>query len=839
MSQTTPIVTSTQPVTVVVPPSVTTPTSIDTRVGVGQPGVGAVRYQDLAAAMVDGDRAMLGQVVWVTGERRGGLFTVEDDGAQTDGVTCFPFDRWVSAEQTVTFSKSLIPNSPTSSYALPHQNIVFGSVKVYYDTTRPSLFFTDLEMNGHVLNPGSAAGVYPFIDHAAGVLRDRVGYFKAAIVQSTVTIRYRYATGARRLKRVYSDRLNLDWSGASGYMTGGTPGPDCRNELCWTLNAAKRLGVGAVYLPRRYSFYGSVEVPNGVTLRGDGVEVSGLRLMDDQGLRHFRLDFDATEPRWRMNGRYTVVIAESSAANLRVEGVHLDGNLSGNLQWKTDSAAYVSSATIENELQNTPVNNGLATTNHGGRVVPAGQVVRFHDVRSDNWLGSCILTSHECECRWTGTVWVGSSLRNHAVYAYGRVLIDRLVGSGYCNGTYFDLQRGWVGRLEYVGGAANPYFTSLIVCGTRDPLASGRPAEGLHIASFDFDLTGTTFTTAIGAVGSNLRFENGRVKPSAGVVHFFLFRPAHNGAQGGRHTGCALRNVTVEEQGTARTAVIARTTSSDHDWPFHDFTLDNVIVVPADEAAATYVGSTHLIQIAADRQTATWTDPLRVYVRNLVSRGLRSYAFSTDAMTSDTHGLEMHVEKFKVNNDSSNVPVVNFVNSQRVDTMVVPAAADRVRWYFRDGEMNVYATTTERLELLLRLGRFEGVRAMNLTADSSLQAGNTGMDNRPRRSEAAGTLTLTAAGGETSVLIALPLWWDCAHHRVWPGNATTAARGVSWVDRTNASGTAWPAWVSGTGSNRTQPWLRVYFTNPLQAGDAIVLHYDARVRGPHDPSPIG
>jgi hypothetical protein len=802
----------------------------------GLPGVGAVRYATLAAALADGAKLVAGQRVFVAAaDRRGGEFTVESDGAATDGVTCYALDADTSAEQTVTFAKSLISDNPAIGYDLPHQSVIFGSVKVYYDTTRPSLYFTDLELSGHVLNPVVAGGVYAFFDHALGRLKDRWSYLKGAIVQSNVTVKYKYATSARRLKRVLArPEVNLDWSGAAGFAWGGTPGADASNELCWALNTAKRLGLSRVHLPRVYTFARTVELPSGVALAGDGPGVSGLRVADGEAVRIHRLDYDTTTPRYKLVAGWPVLIGESGATDLRVEELTIDGNLDANLEWLTSPVLYNGSL-AENELQNTPSNNCLATTNHGGRVVPAGQTLRLHNVTLRNALGSNVLTHANTRLIAGGELAVGKCLRNHGMYCYGEVEADTVTASGHAWGTHFVLQRGCIKRLVFAGGAVNPHFPNLTaLVNVRHPDGTGDPVTQLNILSASLDLTGLDCGSAFAGVGDSLRLGDLWVKPPANKDPFYLFRVSHNGLVTRRFEGLTVADATVVEQGDSLTTVLGSS-----QW--FGAEVRNVAVVPPDETTVVASSAT-LGELYANALDATWTGPQKVFLRNVRVRGKRWYLFKTDTPAAPTTPvpLEVLVEACEFNNSDNNTPLVSLTNSGRVDALRQPSHAGKIRWHWRDTNLNIYATNTARLELFLRLGReFTNVRALNLTAASALQVGNTGMDDETRRSEAAGTLAFTAAGGETSKLLALPLWWDPAYHRVWPGNATTAARGVAWAERTDSAGTAWPAWVSGTDSNRTQPWLKVYFTNALQMNDSIVLHYEARVRGPNDPSPIG
>lgn len=322
----------------------------------------------------------------------GGVFRLSSGGEDTDGGI-------VHAVAQSAVVQAVVARTELDGYQLQHENLIWGSVSLAIGGKTIS----DLELHGHRMNT-EGAGFGPLVDHGAGQIHDPQGLLQAYTAGEdveTVTVSYRYATTTGRWVRRFEHRTaSLKWWGVSD-------GDEVRDLLCWALNACHRLGLRELRLDGSYIYRGTIEIPDGVTL------TSGTLTVADDAVEVLRSDYEPETIAW-LGGQYPLIVPADGAARAGLRDVTLDGNYAGNLGPWTDPEEYPTDD-IEDMLRDTPVFNGFASTSHGGRDVPDGQVVTVERVTISGFLGNCLLGG--LGQRWSiSDVTLGNSLHNHLLY---------------------------------------------------------------------------------------------------------------------------------------------------------------------------------------------------------------------------------------------------------------------------------------------------------------------------------------------------------------------------------------------------------------------------------------
>jgi len=291
-----------------------------------------------------------------------------------------------------------------------------------------------------------------------GVISATEGGDFPALRTGGILIRYKYATSGLRLKRVHGPVFQLRWWPVIA-IEDEAPGVQTDNSgaICWCLNAAAVAKADAVYVDRMYYFGRVVELPDGVELRGRGPGFSGFKVMDGYAFRELLLsissapalaDFPILKPinhQWKYDRFFfshsPAFFPATGAKRIRISGIELDGNVEGNMGFVEELATHPVLAAAEyaweytnsgGHLFNVPSWGGLINTNHGNRVVPVGQVIELHNVKSHGSANN-LIGNHNTEFIGTGVVEVGNAIVNHWFY-FPSGVYETIRAFGYCMG---------------------------------------------------------------------------------------------------------------------------------------------------------------------------------------------------------------------------------------------------------------------------------------------------------------------------------------------------------------------------------------------------------------------
>ncbi|HEU0068585.1 MAG TPA: hypothetical protein VFQ26_04895 [Nitrospiraceae bacterium] len=430
---------------------------------------GASQFVNSIAEMRALPNLKTGQTIFV-GPHADQFIVVDDATLGSDGGTVFIPDSELSEtvhEEAIppgTFNAAWGVNG-AMEYSLDHTGIDFESVELILSDAGEKI---DIWlMHGHIMNPGyperTATPQLPLIDTGRGKFRDPGNQITGPggtagippVRTGGVLLRYKYATSGLRLKRIAGSVFELRWwqvvavsEEASGVQT------DNSGRICWCANAAAKANAEAVLVSKKYHYGRCVEWPNAVELRGYGPGISGFRAMDNSHLRELLLsssiDGAAADQtvnpmlkpatrRWAYDSYYyahaVTFFPATGAKCIRVKEIEFDGNIENNMRMWTEREKEYAWKYANSSIQvfNVPSAGGFAFTNHGGRVIPAGQIAEFHNVKIHGYTNICIVGNQNATFVSTGLLELGNSLQNHWLYLTDGSF-EKVRCFGYCSG---------------------------------------------------------------------------------------------------------------------------------------------------------------------------------------------------------------------------------------------------------------------------------------------------------------------------------------------------------------------------------------------------------------------
>ena len=333
---------------------------------------------------------------YTPGDGGGGRFRVEASGAAPDGGMVFVPNQFTSAPITETWRFSRREHYFDTLPA--GQRVVFGSLSV--DLLHPNSGNLLLRVDGRHLHGHewvSRFSALPLIDYESGQINDRRERFKQECARRTgdgwscdMRITYRHTTSDLRLRRLnVGASLNAHWFGARPR----TDDPDFDNQpvLNHMINVANQRNAEApgsittieFPVPAVYEYFGSVQLGDGLTLKGAGgtelvtvtndlghtyqpVRVKAahttLRLKDGEALKHIRMEKSPSDPFYLEPDIKQILHTRRTAIN-----VQPDAMTAG---WKTSCSMGTGKATSKPGPM-----DGLRSTRwkHPCATPPAGQ----------------------------------------------------------------------------------------------------------------------------------------------------------------------------------------------------------------------------------------------------------------------------------------------------------------------------------------------------------------------------------------------------------------------------------------------------------------------------------
>ncbi len=794
---------------------------------------------------------------YAPGDGGGGRFAVEASGATPNGGTVFVPDEHQSpvrtAEAEFRQGTNYVPDFPDG------QDVVFGSLTVdLLDGSGNRLLrMPGRDLHGHQFDTHTKQQAH--FRYNAGTLRDYNGRMRSFFTREVgeggerrVRYTYRHTTGPMRLRRLdVGETLNVHWFGAR--PRADDPTFDNQPVICQAINVANNLNeanpgsVTTILLPRPvvYEYFGTVEMGDGLTLKGAGgtelVTVTNdlghtyqpvrlrasrttLRLRADEALTHLRMLKRESDPfhlaedvKQVLNTRPTVITVAHAIMTAGLEDIHLDGNWQGNMQAWDDG--WGTQGEFEDWLRNAPGWAGFIGNNHGNRRIPQGQRLTLRNVAILGYAANGILGSPNNT--WAGeNVLLGDALYNHVIYG----------SSGdYKNLTFTGFAWGHVvwyyGRIEnlvYEGGALNPierYTSSIFAIRggdvydaaelTGDPvftqedgtLAPGM-LEGTEIVGFYGDLRGSNTSALFNGIGPNIVIRGqsssqpGILVPDPSLTGTALYHENANGYQQGLYPNNRFEHILLYDTHTGGAGGGGYTQQSVLGYVnltnsvMHDVRTER----PRGRAART------LTLTARRRDHPAWDAPQTLLFDGIVENGPTEFVANVEASTN-VAGLEVFIRDSRFDNNSNTL----FRTSDGTGRLSglgsnADVRASKIRVFFEGSEFRLRSSNTADTESFFSMSRFRNCTERN-----------TG-----RRSEDAGTLGRTAAGGERSLDVATNLFWSPPLEHITFGGSSAGL-----VDRVEV--------IKPSGDPR-EPSLRFHLRRALAAGERVDLTWEAAVR---------
>lgn len=387
---------------------------------------------------------------YAPGDGGGGVFDVRDSGQGPNGGTVFvtlehQSDERVSA--TTEFAKTV-----NVSGVPRNEDVVFGSVTLDLLDSRDNLILSvpGEHLHGHTY--GGSTDLGPLFYYEGGVFHDNAGRVAKAFNgisggwrEGRVRFSYRHTTSSLRLhRRDVGDEIDVTWFGARTQ----SESPDFDNQpvICQALNVAQALNeaggaVESVILPKTevYGYYGTIEVPDGMTIRGGGGtylatatddlgntyrpvrirdEHTALRVLDDEALTFLRMlkdpsdaDYLPPDVKQALEMRQTRITISNNIMYAGLKDIVLDGNWEGNMQawdegWGTHSE-------FEAYLRNQPGWSGFTAS--AGKDIPIGQELVIRNAAILGYAATGIL-GHANNTWNVENLLLGNALYNHVLY---------------------------------------------------------------------------------------------------------------------------------------------------------------------------------------------------------------------------------------------------------------------------------------------------------------------------------------------------------------------------------------------------------------------------------------
>jgi hypothetical protein len=808
---------------------------------------------------------------YTPGDGGGGMFRVTNSGETPDGGLVFAPDVAVSAPITE------VHVGQASHYlnGLPEgQDVVFGSVTVELQdpSTQAALLTVPGEhLHGHV--KWSSRNQQPILDYETGQIYDYnfqiFGYYQALFGSTTARIETTYKTTTSDLRLVRQippgsgNTLNARWFGAKTHVE--DPAFDVQPTLAHMINVANAKNavspgtITTIYLPNVngqstvYEYWGSIEMGEGLALVGDaGAEpVQAMTTLTSPGLStrisegtHVVSDSlsyvvsgdeatytyyptrrrsDATilrvgdgkavswipneddEANWSgvmgvkllFDTATSIVTSANGIQHMGLENIVLDGNWEGNLD---DFNNLLTTAQREEYLRNGPGWSGFVTSNHGGKTIPEGQTVRVRNAEVTGYGATSLLGNENTE--WDAeNVRTGNALYNHAFYGpQGRWA--NLTMEGFA----------WSHMVNEGGRLYNFVYED----GVNSPVGRWRPeiinyrysrAKPFIMDGFFFDLRGTTqYSEIVNGDGEPMEQRDGVVITAEDEGFASLYKK--NGSNLSTPISNNFENIDV---------FVTRTASGVTAYMTPDLSYVRDVAFIGAKPSGSGAGMDRLAQIVGNGATS---GTKRVFQGVDLTQGVSQamiFAFEvTDAVVDAAH---VFVLDSKFNNANTYLFGAGVATSGELRYVSDPDNQN-AKVLFRDSEFNVSGVSgyTDQYETFLTFSYHE----------------NSVDTNSGRTSEANGTVSFTAAGGETYVDVDPELWWAPVKEEYVTYFGADAGL-VASTHPVCPNGEDTFGLPTSRGKDKLDCDLRFTFSAPLSAGQSVTFDWTAAVQ----PWPVG
>ncbi len=819
---------------------------------------------NLAAALALTDLAV-GQMIDVQGyhtpgDGGGGTFRVDDSGKVPDGGLVFVPNQYVSP---VVVTPRMYNGAVTLVGVPAGEHVVYGSLTLEVldrNTEEVLLVAPGDVLHGHqftnteVHQPRFFYGPGQFHDYTHVIYRfhERRGEPGWG---GRLRFTYRHTTSPVRLVRQgVGSALNVRWFGARSH----DEDPAINNQpiIAQALNVARMMNdpqfggtqgtITDVWLPGAapggtvYEYFGALELPEDVTLRGDaGTELvtvtndlghtyqpvrvapghTRMRVKANEALTFIRMAKPASDPHHLpqdamhfFETRQSGIFPQNHAMRVAIENLVLDGHYEQNQQaW---DEGWATNEELEHMLRNAPGWAGLSASNHG-RIIPQGQHLTVRNVAVLGY-GSNGLLGNVNNVWSLENVRLGNAVWNHVLYSvhnYDHAGVDPSVG-GFARNvtlegfawTHADFYAGRIENLVFEDGGVSPRRPSARLFNIRggdvhsdeEFLGTGNGEYvrsdgtvlplGVVVDGFYIDARGSAINSPFSGLGPGIVIRDGIFVQSVEHGGGTFFVENGNGWQRALYPDYLFEDVTIY-----------RWTSGDNPGLFGlmhvtNSTFRNFHTVNASGAA--YTGAP--IEITAYRRDhPAWDQPQHAEFRDITETAPSAFILKTDVHPEAT-GRTV-VIRDAVFNNSTNGVVVGLNHQGTLGSIAGDLDLLEVIW--DSVQLRLHGEHFQNLELFFRTGRMRGVVDLN----------------SGRTSEDAGTHTLTASGGETSVEWTTNLLWEPEWVEVQEGEGASGL--IASVTVTNVSG-----------ADKRQPRLRIALTRPLNAGETVSFTYDAAVR---------
>ena len=806
---------------------------------------------------------------WSAYDGGGGVFDVTDSACVSDGGTCHvPLEaRGEELTDEETFKnggdiEGEFTNLPEGA------QVVWGTLTVELlarEEERLLIAIDDLHLHGH--RWGNKRGIQRHVDWEQGGYKDGGSrlYHTAREFEHEdwegARARYRYtptSAPTRLERRIANDRFNVRWFGAR--TASEAPGFDNQPIINWTIDEARARNLEApgsvseIHLPDAgegedgvYEYFGTIEISEGLTLRGAGgtevvdatttlpaphhpleqgtttqvhdslsftvagesityayrpvrekTERTMLRVQAGEAMKHVRMLKDQDDPHYlpwdekmAMATRQTAIWLETEVMEAGVEAMVLNGN------WEQNTGVFTEGWSTEPEreawMRNSPGWAAIVANNHGGVEIPEGQRVNVRDV-SVRGYGANGLLGH-ARGDWTvENVRLGDSLYNHVQYnASGTYTNLTMVGFAWGHAAWYG---GLIENFVYESGSANDYKQDLAIFGIRGGDVAHRDEDpdrpiGTSVDGFFADLRGAGASALFEGLGPHIHLRHGVLIGSDTQRTGPIYKENGNGYQDALYEDNRIENV----------------------WTFYNYARESDASVGEQAFGAMNTTNSvyrgvHLVPTIEEatlnalinsrtsyRNHPSWEKGPRVQLFDDIDASAPKFLYGARLGSSEkSPGLDMFWRQVTLNNTSSGI-VVNKSNSGRVEDFPY---LDKIRLFLEDTELNMH-TRYRNHEVFIAIARMRRV--------TDRLSGATSEDQ--------GTLSYQAEGGEREVRVPTNLLWTPRVYEITGGASQDLVASVEVAP------------VDGT--DKRQPELIVRFNRDLVTGEEIAVQWEAAV----------
>ena len=767
-----------------------------------------------------------GDTVLVTDAEKGGTFRVTESGCASDGATCYVPESARGSNTTGSLSTGVISDL-LPPYALPHDDLVFGSVTLAAVGGSPAVSVTDAFLHGLGYQPLGRSQRDAVLDHAAGKISSGYGSGNGLIPLLTSggvtnwTASYEYATGPLRLERQgvtdyvcvawFEDSVPTDNSIAIDAVTGKPAGLDysaiaaSHNNVEWGdwaihLAIKKHDAEGGRWYVR-LGGYGYM----GAMMAVDSVSLSGRKCDGSAGWLHI---VGGNEQWASQQAGYTIdPTTDYGRRDLLGYQFHIPAFVAdsargfGFEEWRVDgawpSATGWKSATSLGDFQNSPLGDFVNADTHGGRYIFPGDTVLVEgDMVLRGMVGNGLLavanTSDDNHRVWdfepdaTVTCEDQRYTNNHCWYEIGFDRVGRIVSRG--NDGSMILSDGAVGVYDVVLDAEEQAPTPSPTLTHKSHLLQFRGgAAGMAVVidslAIDISARGDITSLATG-VQANLALGAGFVRFGTATGSNFLFT--------GQNTG-PVESLVVGPASAADSLVLyghpgSTLTILNLGTPVPDYTHVRHLV-------ATTEGGTGGTSVPFVLSSGSWlyglvSEPAYAHLEDVEIR-IPAYAPLSTNVRPWTPGLDVYYDDVRFPDGFVTNNVLTFLAGagvRTVSSLAYPEGWRRLRVFVEDAEWEI-PTDPDSTHF-----DFLAYRFRNVTTPTGGASEVTG--------------TYTATGGESgSVAVNTALFWEPQEVIV---GGTASAKVTGW-----------------TASGGTDATITFALSSALTAGETIT--YDARV----------